>query len=128
MRVLLDTHALLWWTLEESLLSSKARNIIANFDNEVFVSAASVWEISTKFRLGRLPQAVPLAHSLRGQMRKLGFTELPISFVHAETAGLLPGPHRDPFDRMLIAQALTDGLLLVSNESVFDAYNVRRVW
>jgi PIN domain nuclease of toxin-antitoxin system len=128
MRVLLDTHALLWWTLEEPLLSAKAHDTIANFENEVFVSAASVWEIATKFRLGRLPQAAPLAHSLRGQMRKLAFSELPISFVHAETAGLLPGPHRDPFDRMLIAQALTDGLLLISNESLFDAYNVRRVW
>ena len=128
MQLLLDTHALLWWVLDLDDLSRKARKAIADYDNEVFVSAASAWEIAIKFRLGRLPQAEPLVHSFRGNLRKLGFSELPISVEHAQRAGLLPGAHKDPFDRMLIAQAQTEGHLLVSNEKLFDAYQIHRLW
>src|ERR1700748_1155663 len=120
MQILLDTHALLWWVLDNDQLTRKARQAIANFDNDVLVSAATVWEITTKYRLGRLPEAGPFVHSIRASLRKLGFAELPISLEHAQQAGLLKGAHKDPFDRMLIAQAASDGLTLISNEKVFD--------
>ena len=128
MQLLLDTHALLWWVLDTPDLSKKARQAIAALDNEIFVSAATAWEIATKSRLGRLPEAESFVRSLRPSLRKLGFAELPISVEHARLAGLLPGEHKDPFDRMLIAQAQIEALALVSNEHLFDSYNVHRVW
>jgi PIN domain nuclease of toxin-antitoxin system len=128
-RVLLDTHALLWWTLGDPKLSAKARSVIASFESEVFVSAASAWEIATKVRLGRLPGAEPFASEFPARMELLGFRELAISIEHGQRAGLLPGGHKDdPFDRMLIAQAQAENLPIVSNEEIFDAYRVRRIW
>ena len=128
MRLLLDAHALLWWMLDLKDLSGKARKAIGDFNNDVFVSAATTWEIATKFRIGRLPEAGPLVHSFRDNLRTLGFLELSISVEHAQRAGLLPGGHKDPFDRMLIAQAQTEGLLLVSKKELFDSYHVHRLW
>ena len=128
MQLLLDTRALLWWVLDADELSKPARKAIRDFNNEVFVSAVTVWEIAIKFRIGRLPEAEPFVHSFRSNLRKLGFSELAISAEHAQRAGLLPGEHKDPFDRMLIAQAQTEGFLLVSNEELFDAYHVHRIW
>lgn len=127
MRLLLDTHALLWWVLDADALSKKARKAISDFDNEVFVSAASAWEIAIKFRIGRLPEADSFVHSLHENVRKLGFAELPISVEHAQRAGMLPGDHKDPFDRMLIAQAHAENLVLVSNEKLFDSYSIHRL-
>lgn len=128
MQLLLDTHALLWWVLDHNDLSRQARKAIGDFNNEIFVSAATVWEIAIKFRLGRLPEAEVFVHSFHSNLRKLGFSELPISVEHAQRAGLLPGKHKDPFDRMLIAQAQAEGMLLISNEELFDAYHVHRIW
>lgn len=128
MRLLLDTHALIWWLSGDPLLSRKARTVIADEENEVFVSAASAWEISTKHRLGRLPKAALLAADLPGVLVEQGFRKLPISLEHGLAAGNLAGPHRDPFDRMLIAQAVAADMTLVSNEVEFDRYGVRRVW
>lgn len=128
MRVLVDTHVLLWALSGDKRLSRKAHSVIASFDNEVFVSAASAWEIATKHRLGKLPDADAVAGNLSAIIEQLGFRELPISLGHAERAGALPGEHRDPFDRMLIAQSQAENLPLVSNERVFDAYAVRRIW
>ena len=128
MRVLLDTHALIWWLLGDPALSVAARASIADGDNEVMVSAASAWEISTKHRIGKLPSAALLAVDIAGAIASQGFDELPITVREAERAGNLPGPHRDPFDRLLIAQALSLDLTLVSNEAVFDRYAVRRLW
>ena len=128
MRVLLDTHTLLWWLDGDRRLSRRARNVIANDDHTVLVSAASAWEISTKVRLGKLPGATEVAAELPAILRHQNFEPLPITVVHALRARNLPGPHRDPFDRMLIAQAQDEDLALVSNERVFDAYGVRRVW
>ncbi|MDB5403827.1 MAG: twitching motility protein PilT [Rhodopila sp.] len=112
----------------EMALSTPARAAIENTDNNVFVSAASAWEIATKFRLGKLPgaaaAAADLAHVVAGQ----GFLHLPICFARGQAAGTLDGPHRDPFDRMLMAQAMLDNMVLVSNEQRFDAYGVRRLW
>lgn len=128
MRILLDTHALLWWLAGDPLLSGVAQATISDASNEVFVSAASAWEVSTKHRLGKLQGAGPLAVDFAREMRKQGFLELPISWDHVQVAGALPGPHRDPFDRMLIAQARGEKMGLVSNEAVFDAYEVTRIW
>ena len=128
MRLLLDTHALLWWLADDAALTRAAHDAIADRGNEVFVSAASAWEIATKYRLGKLPGAGLLTGDLDGVIASQGFAVLPITVRHAQKAGALPGPHRDPFDRMMMAQALLDMLGLVSNEPVFDQYGVVRVW
>jgi PIN domain nuclease of toxin-antitoxin system len=94
----------------------------------VFLSAASAWEIATKHRLGKLPSAAALALDIAGAVDAQGFTALPIAISHGARAGALPGPHRDPVERMLIAQAIADDLVLVSNDTAFDAYGVRRLW
>ena len=128
MRLLLDTHAFFWWLSGSNRLSLPARQAIADEDNKVMVSAASAWEIATKHRLGKLPDAEALALDIPGAIAGQNFEELPITVEHAVRAGALPGPHRDPFDRMLIAQALSGNLVLVSIESLFDSYGVRRLW
>lgn len=125
---MLDTHAFLWWIAGDSALSVPARSAIEDAGNYVFVSAASAWEIATKIRIGKLPGATVIAADIMGVVIAQGFGRLPISFEHGQAAGALPGPHKDPFDRMLIAQAMLDGLVLVSNERNFDAYGVRRLW
>jgi len=127
-RLLLDTHTFLWWLDGDAALSAAAQIAIADEENEVFLSSASAWEIATKFRLGKLPNATAIAIDVAGAAAAQGFSELPISLRHGERAGALPGPHRDPFDRMLVAQAILEDLSLVSNEQAFDAYGVRRLW
>lgn len=128
MHLLLDTHALLWWLEGNQSLSKKARDTIATPTVRVFVSAASAWEIATKARIGKLPGAVEVAERFSEVVRQQDFEFLSISVEHARQAGLLPGEHRDPFDRMLIAQAQLEGLTLVSNEMLFDHFDVRRLW
>ena len=128
MRVLLDTHAFLWWMAGDPRLVESARRAIADNDNDVLISAASAWEIATKHRLGKLPKADALADDIRGCIADQGFDELAVSVADADRAGRLTGPHRDPFDRMLIAQAQARDLVLVSNEKAFDRYGVRRLW
>jgi len=127
-RLLLDTHALLWWLAGSSRLSRAARREMNDGGNDVFVSAASAWEITTKFRLGRLPSAAAVAADVAGCVAAQGFLELPVSLKHGQEAGALPGPHRDPFDRILIAQAIQEDMILVSNERLFARYGVRLLW
>jgi len=126
--LLLDTHALLWWLAGDAALSTAARAAIEDTGNNVFISAASAWEIATKVRIGKLPGAASVAVDLSNVLRAQGFVALPISLAHGQTAGALSGPHKDPFDRMLIAQAMLEDMALVSNEQQFDAYGVRRLW
>lgn len=128
MQALLDTHALLWWLSDNPALTKAARKIIADTKNGVFVSAASAWEIATKVRLGKLPTGADLAADFVGHLEREGFQVLAIAVDHGIRAGLLPGPHKDPFDRMLIAQAQAEDMPIVSNEIVFDSYGVRRIW
>ena len=128
MRILLDTHALLWWLAGSDRLSKVARGAIADDANDVLVSAGSAWEIATKYRLGRLPGTAALAEDVSGCLLDQGFRPLAITVADGERAGRLPGPVRDPFDRMLIAQALTLDIALVSIEQPFDRYGVRRLW
>jgi PIN domain nuclease of toxin-antitoxin system len=128
MKLLLDTHVLLFWLDNSARLSKKVRALIAERDNEVFVSAASAFEIATKFRLGRLPQAAPLISDFTGWMLRAGFSELPIAMRHAHRAGLFAAPHRDPFDRLLAAQSLEDSLPIASTDDALDLFGVQRVW
>jgi len=127
-RLLIDTHALLWWLSDDPSLSDSARKAMAKTSNVLLVSAASAWEIATKVRLGRLPGAAELAADFQGFMLREGFTTLDITADHGIRAGLLPGPHQDPFDRMLISQAQAENVPMVTNERTFEAYGVRRVW
>ena len=128
MRVLLDTHALLWWLAGDRELSATARWILEDESNAAYVSAASAWEVATKHRIGKLPRAGVLATDFAGVVEGQGFLDLPITLRDGQLAGSLPGPHRDPFDRMLIAQAKAHDLALISNELAFDAYGVIRLW
>lgn len=125
---MLDTHAFLWWLAGDDALSAAAKAAIADAGNDVLVSAASTWEIATKYRIGKLPGAAAIIANLDRTISDQGFVGLPISPRHGQIAGTLPGPHRDPFDRMLIAQAMLENLVLVSNEDPFDAYAVSRLW
>ena len=127
-RLLLDTHAFLWWLAGSGRLSTNARSAIEDDANDVMVSAATAWEIATKHRLGKLPQAGLVARDVPNAVASQGFKELTITVDDAQRAGQLPGPHRDPFDRMLIAQAVAHDLALVSIDAVFDGYDVNRLW
>jgi PIN domain nuclease of toxin-antitoxin system len=128
MRLLLDTHALLWWLSGDPQLVEPARHVIQEEGSDVYVSAASAWEIATKARIGKLPGAESLAQDFAAEIERHGFLPLPISVEHGQRAGNLPGPHKDPFDRMLIAQAQAENLVLVSNEAIFDQYGLQRQW
>jgi PIN domain nuclease of toxin-antitoxin system len=128
MRALLDTHAFLWWLSDEPSLTRAARKIIADTKNTAIVSAASAWEIATKVRLNKLPSAANLVSDFHAQIERERFQLLGISAEHGIRAGLLPGPHRDPFDRMLIAQSQAENIPIISNETAFDSYGVRRLW
>lgn len=128
MRYLLDTHTLLWSFNDAPSLSPRARSLIEAGRNELLVSAASAWEIATKVRLGKLPTGEELAGDFAYYLVQLGCDPLPISVDHAIRAGGLLGEHRDPFDRMLIAQAQMEDLPIISNDRIFDDYHVRRIW
>ena len=127
-RVLLDTHAMLWWLFDDPKLSSAARSVIVSPGNEIVVSAASAWEIATKHRLGRLPEAGDVAVRLPHYLRRARFAVLAISLEHAQAAGALPGPHKDPFDRMLVAQARIEDLAVATIDGVFRDYGVAVIW
>jgi PIN domain nuclease of toxin-antitoxin system len=128
LRLLLDTHTLLWWLFDSPFLSGAAEAAISADGAEVFVSAVSAWEVTTKFRIGKLPDAQRLAHNFGPDIALEGFRELAVTVAHAQHSGLMIGAHKDPFDRMLIAQALAEDLVLVSNEAVFDGFGVKRIW
>ena len=128
MKLLLDTHALIWWLAGDAALSLRARDAIEDEANSVAVSAASAMEVATKFRIGKLSGAAVLAQDFEAIVAAQGFTELPISVQHARLAGGMNISHKDPFDRFLIAQAQADGMVLVSNEALFDTFGVRRLW
>lgn len=128
MRILIDTHVLLWAAFDEDLLSPHALLLLQAPDSEVLVSAASAWEISTKFRLGKLNFARELVENFILKVTAAGYQLLPISAEHALRAGRLPGGHKDPFDRMLAAQAIQEDLILLSNDTQLDSFQVRREW
>ena len=120
-RLLLDTHVLLWALEDSQALSIDARQSIADTRNEVFVSAVSIWEMAIKCSMGKLRAPDNLADTVQ----EAGFAALPITLAHAEQAGMLPPHHRDPFDRMLVAQALAEGLVVVTDDPLIPKYGVR---
>jgi len=127
-RLLLDTHALIWWETGDDKLGPAARDAMADDANEVLVSAVSAMEITTKFRLGKLADAERLAQDFEAIIADQGFTPLSISVRHARLAGSLQVTHKDPFDRLLIAQALVEDVPLATNETLFDGFGVTRIW
>jgi len=126
--LLLDTHALLWAFNEPDKLAPAARDGVADRDNRVLVSAIGIYELSLKHRLGKLDEAELLLSDLHAHLERYAFEVLPVGHRHALTAGALPFLHRDPFDRLLVGQALVEDVVLVSNEALFDHYGVRRLW
>jgi PIN domain nuclease of toxin-antitoxin system len=128
LRLLLDTHALIWWLAGDARLPARARDAIDDHRDGVFVSAASAWEIATKVRIGKLSGAAAIVADIPRVLLKEGFQPLSLTIEHGQRAGGLPGPLRDPFDRMLIAQSMLENLHLVSIERAFDVYGVVRLW
>jgi len=126
-RVLLDTHALVWWVEGREKLSARAREIIEDAGTVILVSAASAWELAIKSHLGKL-KSRELAQELEEQILEEGFVALPISIEHALRAGGLDSPHKDPFDRMLIAQAQVEDVPVISKDTAFDKFSVTRLW
>jgi PIN domain nuclease of toxin-antitoxin system len=125
---LLDTHVLLWWLFDDPKLSNPARDVIRAPENMIIVSSASGWEIATKSRLGKLPHAGNIIDNLPSLLQKARIKVLSISMAHVLAAGALPGPHRDPFDRMLIAQGQIEQLPIVTSDRAFKNYPVNLIW
>ena len=128
MRLLLDTHTLIWAVDDTSKLSAAADAALRDPANELLLSAASVWEIAIKIGLGKLVLTLPYRQWMNQVITDLGLTLLPITVEYADVQAGLPTHHRDPFDRLIIAQALTDGLSIVSTDAAFDDYGVTRLW
>lgn len=128
MKYILDTHALLWWWTDDPALSPRARELIQDEANEFLVSAASAWEIATKYRLGKLDIGRDAVARFDELVTLDGFSHLPVSYLHALRAGGLLNDHRDPFDRMLAAQSLIEGVPLVTRDTAFDALGTATIW
>lgn len=128
MRVLLDTHTLLWFIEADPLLSARARDVIERPDTNVFLSMASAWEIVIKVRIGKIVLRDTLATLIVQQQRNSGLILLPILMEHLAPLATLPLHHRDPFDRLLIVQAMVENMPIVSVDATFDAYDVLRIW
>jgi PIN domain nuclease of toxin-antitoxin system len=127
-RVLLDTHTLLWAKISPEKLGRQAAEILAQPLNVIFVSAASAWEIATKVRLGKIPGLERLERDFLEIMEQSGYTLLPIDVANALRAARFTAPHRDPFDRMIAAQALAMDMPILSKDTKLDAFGVRRLW
>ncbi|ELR97743.1 type II toxin-antitoxin system VapC family toxin [Gloeocapsa sp. PCC 73106] len=118
-RYLIDTHIFLWWLFDDSKLSKKSREIIQDKKNDIFVSTVSAWEISTKYRIGKLPEVKELINNYNQVLESAEFVVLAITNTHAMRAGLLEIAHRDPFDRMLMAQAEIEQMIIITYDSAF---------
>jgi PIN domain nuclease of toxin-antitoxin system len=127
-RHLLDAHTLLWYTLADPKLSGTAKALILDPANEILVSPASYWEIAIKISIGKLTLHHPYEDFLDVCLNQYGFTILPIEPKHTAALIALPFHHKDPFDRLLIAQAMTEGIPIIGEDPVFDAYPIKRLW
>ena len=128
MRYLIDTHVFLWWLFDDPRLPESVRDIIADPENEVLVSAASAWEIANKHRVGKLGAADELVKDIPAWIARAGFTELEVGVAHAQRAGSWDHSHRDPFDRMLAAQSEVEGVPLITGDRVLGTFGVPVVW
>lgn len=127
MRILLDTHVWLWMIAEPERLTRRLREALGSRDSTLFLSAASAWEISIKYRLGKLPLPEPPRKFIPPRLLRDGVTPLPIEIAHASHVAGLPDHHRDPFDRLLVAQATLERMSLATVDPAFERYGVRRV-
>ena len=128
MRLIRDTHSILWYAFGDPRLSGKARALIDGTENDKFLSIVSPWEVGIKVGSGELSVAKPVDVFFADQIRLLSLQLLPIALTHVARASTLPFHHRDPFDRMLVAQGLIEGIPLVSVDPALDAYGVTRLW
>jgi PIN domain nuclease of toxin-antitoxin system len=128
MRLLLDSHALIWYVDQDHLLSQAAHAAITDPNNELLLSAATIWEIAIKVALKKLTLSLPYRQWMNQAIADLGLSVLPITVEYADAQAGLPDHHRDPFDRLLIAQAITEGVSIVSADATFDSYSVTRLW
>ena len=128
MKLLLDTHTLVWWWTDDRRLPATARAAIAAPGNAVHVSAATAWEIATKYRLGKWPEVAPLINDFDSNLRRSRFIPLPVGMEHARLAGSLESPHRDPFDRMLAGQAIREQMPIVSGDAIFHTLGPTVLW
>lgn len=128
MRALLDTHAFLWYVLDDQAINQAAKSVIDDEKSEIFVSPASFWEIAIKVSIGKYSLTVPFEAFWRRGIEDNDFQILPVEICHAAIVASLPFHDKDPFDRLLAAQAIAHDLNLVSVDAIFDAYGVRRIW
>jgi PIN domain nuclease of toxin-antitoxin system len=127
-KLLLDSHTLIWAADDPAKLSARAQGLIQDPSHDRLLSAATLWEMAIKFSLGRLPLSLPYREWMDKAMTDLGLAVLPITLDHAERQASLPWHHRDPFDRLLVAQAQVEGVPLVSADPALDAYGITRLW
>jgi PIN domain nuclease of toxin-antitoxin system len=125
--MILDTHIFLWWLFDDARLSQSLRSILSDPDQLIWVSSASVWEIATKYRLGKLPEATEVARNVPDWIVKAGFSSLSVTPAHAQLAGQWNHDHRDPFDRMLAAQAKIERVPLATNDAVLKTFDIEIV-
>jgi PIN domain nuclease of toxin-antitoxin system len=128
MDLILDTHVILWMLLDDPRLKQRHIEILEDQANRLFVSAVSGYEIASKVRIGKLPEARDISRDFRQICANFAYEELPVSLVHAQRGGEIDGQHRDPFDRLLAAQSLVEGFPLATNDPVFAAFGVETVW
>ena len=128
MRLLLDTNAVLWWFTDDPTLPGAVGVLIDDPANTILVSAASAWEICTKVRIGKLPSGRAFCEDFSGTLQRYHFEPLAITVEHGRMAGRMPGAHKDPFDRMLAAQALIEDVPIVTNDSAFAGFGVKVIW
>ena len=128
MKLLLDTHTFIWWDSEPARLSPQAMALCRNRENVLLLSVASVWEMQIKLQLGKLKFTLPLADLIAGQQRANNIEVLPVALTHVLALGKLPTHHKDPFDRLLIAQASVEEAVLVSGDPVFTKYPAQVIW
>jgi PIN domain nuclease of toxin-antitoxin system len=128
MKLLLDTHAFIWWVEAAPQLTRQAKEYVADGNNEVYLSLASSWEMAIKSSMGKLKLSVPLREYVPQHLAANGFKQLPMTFRQISVLESLELHHRDPFDRLLIAQAMTENLAIVSADRTFDDYKVQRIW
>ncbi len=128
MKILLDTHTFLWWDSDPERLSPRVAELLSDPENSLVLSVASAWEIQIKKQLGKLAFSVPLDEMLESQQQVNGMEVLPIQLTHVLALDALPAYHKDPFDRILIAQAKTEGLVIASADPQFSQYGIDLVW
>jgi len=126
--ILLDTHSFIWWIEDSPRLSTLAKKIVENLDNNCFFSLASCWELAIKSSMGRIKLTLPIRDFIPQHLAANDFKQLSISFRHVARVGSLDFHHRDPFDRLLAAQALEEKMLILSMDTIFDHYGVERIW